>query len=216
MGETNMPQPLRLYLIRHGEVEDAVAGKLLGFTDPGLSNQGVEQARRLAENLATTQLSAIYSSDLLRARQTADAIAERRRMKVQPHAALREINMGEWEGRTVASVHAEAPERVEHLFTDPVSFQYPGGESFANFTARVQGALEQLRVTHQSGEIAIVAHGGVCRTIIGNVLGMPMRNWLRLAQDHGRLNVIEWYDVNPVLRLLNGALGFGVASYTSL
>jgi broad specificity phosphatase PhoE len=216
MSETNILKLLRLYLIRHGEVEDAAAGKLLGFTDPALSDHGLEQARRLAENLASIQLSAIYSSDLLRARQTADAIAEHRRIKVQPRVALREINMGEWEDRTIAAVHAEAPERVEQLFTDLALFQYPSGESFANFTARVQGALEQLMVTHQSGEIAIVAHGGVCRAIIGRVLGMPMRNWLRLAQDHGCLNVIEWYDANPVLRLLNGGLESGVASHSSL
>lgn len=216
MSETNKPQLLRLYLIRHGEVEVAAAGKLLGFTDPALSDHGLEQAGRLAENLACTQLSAIYSSDLLRARQTADAIAERHRMKVRPRAALREINMGEWEDRTIAAVHAEAPERVEQLFTDPASFRYPGGESFPNFTARVQATLEQLMVTHQSGEIAIIAHGGVCRAIIGSVLGMPMRNWLRLAQDPGCLNVIEWYDANPVLRLLNGGLESVVASPSSL
>ncbi|HEX8091925.1 MAG TPA: histidine phosphatase family protein [Blastocatellia bacterium] len=210
-----MPQLLRLYLIRHGEVEGAAAGKLLGFTDPPLSGRGVEQARLLAVNLAATQLSAIYSSDLLRAQQTAGAIAEGRRMKVQLRSTLREINMGEWEGRTMAAVHAEAPEKVGQLFTDPSLFQYPGGESFANFTERVQVALEQLIATHQIDEIAVVAHGGVCRAIIGTVLGMPMRNWLRLAQDHGCLNVIEWYDANPMLRLLNGRLESGAGSRAS-
>lgn len=215
MSETNTLQRLRLYLIRHGEVEGAAVGRLLGFTDPRLSNRGLEQASRLAENLASTQLTAIYSSDLLRASQTADAIAERHRMSVQPRAAFREINMGEWEGRTIADVHAEAPERVEQLFTDPASFKYPDGESFADFTARVQGALEQLMVTHESGELVLVAHGGVCRTIIGSALGMPMRNWLRLAQDQGCLNLIEWYDANPVLRLLNGGLESGAASHAA-
>ena len=206
MSETNPPQRRRLYLIRHGEVEGAAAGKLLGFTDPALSNQGFEQARRLAKTLASIRLEAIYSSDLLRARQTADTIAEPHRITVQPRAALREINMGVWEDRTVAAVHAEAPEMVERLFTDPASFQYPGGESFASFSARVQAGLEHVMATHQNGEIALVAHGGVCRAIIGRALGMPMRNWLRLAQDHGCLNVIEWYETNPVLRLLNGGL----------
>lgn len=119
--------------------------------------------------------------------------------------------MGNWEDRTIASVYAEAPKMVEHLFTDPASFHYPGGESFANFRARVQGALEQLMLTHQSSEVAIVAHGGVCRAIIGSILGMPMRNWLRLAQNHGCLNVVDWYDAHPVLRLLNhGCLSVGL------
>ena len=215
MSRTNAPQHLRLYLIRHGEVEGAAAGKLIGFTDPALSSRGLEQARRLAESLASTNLSAIYSSDLLRASRMAEAIAERHRLKAQPLVALREINMGEWEGRTMAAIYAESPKKVEQLFTHPASFQYPGGESFANFTARVQSGLERLIATHQSGEIAIVAHGGVCRAIIGSVLEMPMRNWLRLAQDPGCLNVIEWYDDNPVLQLLNSGLEAGVRWHTS-
>lgn len=211
MSETNTPQRLRLYLIRHGEVEGASTGKLLGHTDIVLSERGLEQARRLAEHLASAQLSAIYSSDLLRARRTAEAIAEHHCLKVQLRAALREINMGEWENRTMAAIHEEASEKVEQLFTDPASFQYPDGESFSNFTARVQSDLEQLIATHQNGEIAIIAHGGVCRAIVGSLLGMPMGNWLRLAQDHGCMNVIEWYDGNPVLRLLNSGLEARVA-----
>jgi broad specificity phosphatase PhoE len=203
MNETNSPGCLRLYLIRHGEVEGAATGKLLGFTDPVLSDRGIEQARRLAQYLASAQLSAIYSSDLRRALQTAGIIAEPHLMKVQSCAALREINMGEWEGETIATIYAKSPEKIEELFTDPISFQYPDGESFVNFTARVQDALAQLRVTHQSGNIAIIAHGGVCRAIIGSMMEISMCNWLRLAQSHGCLNVIEWYDDNPVLQLLN-------------
>jgi broad specificity phosphatase PhoE len=214
MSEMSAPQVLRLYLIRHGEAEGAGGGKLLGFTDPVLSDKGFEQARRLADKLATAQLAAVYSSDLMRAKATADVIAERHLLKAQVCAALREVNMGEWDGRAIDEIHTEAPEMVEQLFTDPASFQYPGGESFADFTARVEGALEQLKTAHGSGEIAVVAHGGVCRAIIGSALGLPMRNWLRLAQDHACLNVIEYYDGNPVLRLLNGALELEEASHS--
>ncbi|MGH9845038.1 MAG: alpha-ribazole phosphatase [Blastocatellia bacterium] len=203
MSKTNTSQCLRLYLIRHGEVEDAEAGKLIGQTDVALSERGIEQARRLAEKLAAAQLSAIYSSDLQRASLTAKVIAERSRMKVQLSAAWREINMGAWEGRLLAALHNEALEQITRLFSDPASFEYPNGESFGAFTARVQGALDQLLMTHRSGEIALVAHGGVCRAIIGGVLGMPMHNWLRLAQKYGCLNVIDWHDLNPMLELLN-------------
>jgi alpha-ribazole phosphatase len=216
MSETNTPQRLRLYLIRHGEVEGASAGKLFGHMDIVLSERGLEQACRLAEHLASVPLSAIYSSDLLRTMRTAEAIAERHCLKVQLRAALREINMGRWEDRTMAAIHEEAPERVEQLFTDPASFQYPDGESFANFTARVLSDLEQLIAAHQNGEIAIITHGGVCRAIVGSLLGMPMGNWLRLAQDHGCMNVIEWYYGNPMLRLLNGGLEARVAPLSSL
>jgi len=211
MKETSTQQRLRLYLIRHGEVEGAESGKLLGRTDTSLSARGLEQARKLAEVLSSAQLSAVYGSDLQRARVTAEIIAKRSNVKVQESAAWREIDMGEWDGRTMASLHDEAPQLVARLFDDPASFEYPGGESFECFTGRVLKAIDQLLMTHCKGEIVLVAHGGVCRAIIGSALGVPAKNWLRLAQDYGCVNVIDWYNGNPILQLLN--LGYsGVCS----
>jgi broad specificity phosphatase PhoE len=115
--------------------------------------------------------------------------------------------MGDWEGLTVAALGAEAPELVNKVFSDPASFQYPGGESFADFTARVQVALEELLGTHPKGDVVLVAHGGVCRAIIGSALGMPMHKWLCLAQHHGCLNIIEWYGGNPLVSLVHLCLG---------
>jgi broad specificity phosphatase PhoE len=207
MTETNSPKRLRLYLIRHGEVEQAAHGKLLGRTDVLLSVRGVEQSRQLAENLATARLSAVYSSDLRRARVTAEVIAQRHNLLVQENSSWREIDMGEWEGRTVAALHEESPVMIAQLFNDPTSFEYPGGESFAAFITRIKKSLGDLLTNHESGDIALVAHGGVCRTILGSVLGMPAPFWLRLAQDNCCLNVIDWYGTNPELRLLNGGLG---------
>jgi alpha-ribazole phosphatase len=203
MSETTTSPRLRLYLIRHGEIEPAAMGKLIGQIDAALSERGVEQARRVAEKLSSARLDAVYSSDLRRACRTAEIIAEHNRVNARPSAAWREIDMGAWEGRTLYALNAKVPEQVASLFNDPASFAYPGGESFADFTARIQGALDQLLLTHPSGEIALVAHGGVCRAIIGGILGMPMRNWLRLAQSYGCLNVITWYEAHPMLELLN-------------
>ena len=203
MNEANNQDRLRLYLIRHGEVEGAASGTLLGRTDTPLSKRGLEQAVKLAEVLSMAQLSAVYCSDLQRARVTAGIIAKRSNVKVQESAAWREIDMGEWDGRTMASLHDEVPQLVARLFDDPASFEYPGGESFACFTARVQNAVDQLLLTHKSGEVVLVAHGGVCRAIIGSALGIPAKNWLRLAQDYSCVNVIDWYDGNPMVQFLN-------------
>jgi len=207
MNETSTEERLRLYLIRHGEVEGAADGRLLGRTDTPLSERGLEQSRQLAEKLSAARLSAVYSSDLRRARVTAEIIAKRGNLIVQESCAWREIDMGEWDGCVVAALHEETPELVAQVFNDPASFQYPGGESFACFTARVLKAVGQLLMTHKSGEVVLVAHGGVCRVIIGSALGIPAKNWLRLAQDYSCLNVIDWYDGNPILQLLN--LGYG-------
>jgi len=203
MKETSTHERLRLHLIRHGEVEGAESGKLLGRTDTQLSARGLEQARQLAEMLSIAQLSAVYCSDLRRARATAEIMAKRNNLKVQESSAWREIDMGEWEGRTMASLHEEAPQLVARLFDDPASFEYPGGESFACFTGRVLNAVDQLLMMHSNGEVVLVAHGGVCRAIIGSVLGIPAKNWLRLSQDYACLNVIDWYNGNPLLQLLN-------------
>jgi alpha-ribazole phosphatase len=203
MSGTDSAPRLRMYLIRHGEIEPASMGKLIGRTDVALSERGVEQARRLAEKLSSVRLDAVYSSDLRRAIRTAEIIAGHNQERTRLSEAWREIDMGEWEGRALSALNDDEPERVASLFNDPDSFKYPGGESFVDFNRRVRGALDLLLQTHQNGEIALVAHGGVCRAIIGGVLEMPMRNWLRLAQDYGCLNVITWYELRPMLELLN-------------
>ena len=203
MNEKTNQERLRLYLVRHGEVEGAADGKLLGRTDAPLSKRGLEQSHALAEALSDAQLSAVYSSDLLRAKMTAEIIAQRGNLKVQESSAWREIDMGEWEGRTLAALHEESPALVAQVFNDPASFEYPEGESFAAFTARVQAALVQLLTTHDGSDVALIAHGGVCRAIIGNALGMPAKYWLRLEQAYCSLNVIDWYDHTPTVQLLN-------------
>jgi alpha-ribazole phosphatase len=203
MNHMSSQDCLRLYLIRHGEVEGIADGQLFGRTDRPLSEHGVAQAHQLAELLSTAHLSAVYCSDLQRAKMTAEIIARPTRLKVQVDSAWREIDMGDWEGRTVSALHNEAPQLVESLFTDPDSFKYPEGESFAAFTARVQSALDQLLMSHNGEQLALIAHGGVCRAIIGTALEIPMKNWLRLSQDYGCVNVIDWYDRNPTVRFLN-------------
>jgi len=209
MNKIANQKPLRLYLIRHGEVEGAETGRLFGRTDAPLSERGREQSRQLAEFLSTEPLARVYCSDLLRARTMAETIARRHNLEVQESTAWREIDMGDWEGRPMTSVHDESPELVAQLFNDPVSFVYPHGESFGVFTARIRGALNQLLASHDSRNIALITHGGVCRVIVGDALGMPAQNWLRLAQDYGCLNVIEWYDRNPTVKLMNGLTTLG-------
>jgi broad specificity phosphatase PhoE len=89
MNKIANEKPLRLYLIRDGQVEGAEPGKLLGRTDPRLSERGREQSRRLAEFLSTERLTSVYSSHLLRARTMADTIAKRSNLEVRESSAWR-------------------------------------------------------------------------------------------------------------------------------
>ncbi len=92
---------------------------------------------------------------------------------------------------------------------DPSAFRYPGGESFADFRARVDGALRGILAAHCEGEIAIVTHGGVCRVIMGSLLELAPRNLLRLSQDFGCMNVVDVFDGQPLVRLVNYLPGAG-------
>jgi len=160
-------------LIRHGEIEPAAIGKLIGQTDVALSERGVEQARRIAEKLSSVQLDAVYSIDLRRpCCQKAEIIAEHNQARAQPSVAWRKINMDAWEGCTLSALNDEAPQQIALLFDDSASFEYPDGKSFADFTVRTKWPLDQLLLIHPHGEIALVAQGGVCRSI-----SSARRNW---------------------------------------
>ena len=194
---------LRLYLIRHGEIEGANSGSIYGHTDVQLSAAGIEQSRRLAERLEGERLSAVYSSDLKRAIATAQSIAARHSLTVQTNTAWREIDMGKWDGLSLNDVYMQNEESVRLLFEEPESFQYPDGETFLAFNSRIEETVKDLLGKHAEGKVALITHGGVARAIIGTALGMPMRTWLRLAQGYGCLNIIDWYDGHPILDLLN-------------
>jgi alpha-ribazole phosphatase len=197
----NASEPLRLFLFRHGET--TATGKLIGHTDVALSARGHAQAAAVAEQFAAIAFTAIYASDLRRARQTAEPLAQRHGVAVQTAAVWREVNMGEWEGHTLAELYAASPEQVTQCFTDPEHFIYPGGEALADFAARIQRALTQLLQAHAHGQIALFTHGGVCRAILATALALPMSHWLRLAQDYGSCNIIEWRDGLPTVLCVN-------------
>jgi len=197
------PAQQRLFLVRHGEVSMPSPPVLYGHADVELSETGRKQSQWVTNILSNMPVTAIYSSDLKRAIDTAESIAKNHRIDVIRLEDLREINMGSWEGRTIAEISTEYPELMDCLYKNPIEFGYPNGESFAAFEKRVLTALSTIRSIHSNGAFAIVAHGGVCRIILGNALGIASQNWLRLSQDYGCINVIDWYDGSPVVRKVN-------------
>ena len=194
-------QPFQLYLMRHGEVEQAAQGRLHGWTDVALSPRGQAQAGWLAAELAHVEWQGAHCSDLQRTRYGAQLLLA----NAQADAAWREISMGAWEGCAFSELD---PQAVAQCFENPAAFTYPNGESFVGFAERIAKSLAALRQQHpHGGAVALVAHGAVNRAILGAALGLPINAWLRLAQDYGCLNLIEWYDwhplVRPLVRLVN-------------
>ena len=148
-----------LLLVRHGETDWNAEGRLQGHTDRPLSDFGRRQAEQLAEELAEEEIEAIYSSDLSRARGTAEIVGGRLGLPIELDSDLREKNWGTWEGLT-----AVERDRVEFV-----------GESTRAHRDRMLRALARISARHpNSGTVLVVTHGGSMRRVQTAVLGVAL------------------------------------------
>lgn len=143
-----------------------------------------------------------FCSPLLRARQTASYIAERKGLAVEIHDALREIHFGRWEGRRFDEIEQDDPEGARRWCADPLDFTFPGGDSARAFSARTEGYLRRLR--QDDGEnILLVSHGGVIRTLLVQALGLDPGDQFKFAVARGSLSIVELFENTAVLTRLN-------------
>ena len=148
-----------LLLVRHGETDWNAEGRLQGHTDRPLSDYGRRQARRLAEELEGEELEAIYSSDLARARETAEIVGERLGLPTVFDPDLREKDWGTWEG-----LDAVERDRVEFV-----------GESTEAHQERMLRALRRIAERHPGdGRVLVVTHGGSMRRVQTAAMGMAL------------------------------------------
>ena len=156
-----LEEATRLILIRHGETPWNRIARIQGHTDIPLSPLGLSQAERVAEALADEPLAAIYSSDLIRARQTAEALARVQGLPVRFDAGLRERAFGRFEGLTWEEISKGYPEDAMRWRRREPDFAVGGGESLNRFSARCLDAARRAAIAHPGQAIALVAHGGV-------------------------------------------------------
>lgn len=186
----------RLVLIRHGETAWNRATRIQGHTDIPLSPLGLAQAARLAEALSDEPLAAIYSSDLSRARQTAQALADVHGLPVRTDAQLRERAFGRFEGLSWQEIDKGYPEDAARWRRREPDFPVGGGESLNAFSARCLDAARRLAAAHPGRSIALVAHGGV--------LDCLYRAATRVALDAPRSWQLGNATVNRLLATPNG------------
>jgi probable phosphoglycerate mutase len=160
----------RILLARHGETDWNRAGRWQGQADPPLNDAGRGQAAELAERLAGDGIAAIYSSDLVRASQTARVVADRLGLAVVEDEGLREIDVGSWSGLTRAEVEQRFPEGYARWLGGELGHD---GETREELTERVVGAVERIAAGHPSETILVVTHGGAIRAIRRHADGDP-------------------------------------------
>lgn len=182
----------RIYVVRHGVTLWNREARFQGQIDVPLTEEGREQARRLAERLATSSPAAIWSSDLTRARDTAEIIAIRHGLRVHTTPLLRELMLGEWEG--LSRVEIEARGEADHLARyaqDPLRHRPPGGETLESAWERVLHAAVIIRTQYPQGDLIIVGHGGSLRALLCHAIGAPITSMRRIRLDNCSLSIIE-------------------------
>lgn len=183
----------RILLVRHGETEWNAAGRVQGWTDSRLSDRGRAQADRLAQRLAPSPLAAVYASDLSRAQETAQIIAQPQSLPVMTDARLRERGYGAWEGLTLSELETQFPEawhRYHHQRALDVPI--PGGETWEQVSERILPALHDLLAQTAHETIVFVGHGGSLRALILDALAAPLTTLLRLRLDNASLTRLDY------------------------
>ncbi|MDZ4806204.1 MAG: histidine phosphatase family protein [Candidatus Eisenbacteria bacterium] len=197
-------QRVPVILVRHGVTDWNRLGLVQGWTDIPLSDSGRAEASRLSLALASHAIGRIITSDLARARETAERVAEPHRLPVSSHPELREYHCGEWEGRPYLDIRADDRERFQSWFDDPET-PIPGGESMAMAERRATPLLEAvLSEMNGEGALLVVAHGGINRLLAAHLLGMPLESARRLRQDNASISIFEPFQDGWALRLWNG------------
>jgi broad specificity phosphatase PhoE len=154
--------PTTLVLVRHGETDWNRERRFQGHADTPLNDAGRRQAAELADMLRGERLTVVYTSPLRRASETARIVAERLGLQALELEALREIDVGDWQGLTIEEVRARYPEHVHGAW----HAGWPNGETHAEFDARVLPALLDLGTRHPDERVLGVTHAGPIRTAL--------------------------------------------------
>lgn len=212
MSEKNSNAPVgatRILLIRHGETAWNAERRLQGHLDIALNAEGERQAAALAEALSGETVDLIVASDLMRARQTAEAIARRRGQQIAVDPALRERCYGGFEGLLYSEIAARFPSEFAAWQARDVDAVLPPGanrgESFREFYERSVGAMRKHAAAHVGRTIALVAHGGVLECAYRAALGLSLETARdfkvlnasinRFEVEDGKLRLLSWGEV---------------------
>lgn len=195
---------MKCYLIRHAQTQWNFENRIQGHSDPPLSALGCEQAKRTAGYFSGRSIQALYTSHLIRSRQTAETIAQATGLTPTVIPGLSEIHLGAWEGLTPEEVNARYDGAYQVWKTEPSRVRIPGGEAVAAFHERVRATFAQIAADHREGEIVIVSHGGVIASWLADWVGAEYDQLLhRLVLDNGGISGVDCRTAPPCVLWVN-------------
>lgn len=160
-----------IYLIRHCEAEGNLFRRAQGHWNGRVTERGYVQLAKLIERFSGVHLDAVYSSDLVRARTTAEALARPRGLPVHVTERLREVYMGVWEGKPWGQLQHDWPEQMNNFNNSPDKWHVPGGEEFTHVQKRLTGIIKEIAAENEGGTVAIASHGMAIKMFLMGVIG---------------------------------------------
>ncbi len=183
---------MHLVLIRHGQTEWNAIGRWQGQADPPLNDTGRMQAQQTALELRSQHLDALFSSDLRRARETAEIIADVLSLEVQLEPRLCEVNLGDWQGLYSDEIRARWPEQMRLWLESPLTARPPNGESVHELDARVLAAVHDIAARYADKRVGIVAHELPIAIITIHAAGIPLEQLRTYIPANAAWREVEW------------------------
>jgi len=223
----------RLLLVRHGVTEWNQAGRYQGHQDVPLSETGREQAGRVADRLRSETITAAYSSDLRRARETASIILGERNVPLQLTPVLREMAFGGWEGLTAREIAERYPAEWDAWIRNPVLARPPGGEDLGELNARVTDFFRSMvqaprtasaqpdwfsyraageSTDHTSGTVLLVSHGGTVRALLAHLFEVRIELYWRFGIRPASVTILDLYPEGAVAEVIGDTSHLDVPS----
>jgi len=192
-----------IYLIRHGETAWNKEEIFRGRADVPLNEIGFREAELIGEYLKGMDIHVIYSSPLLRAKETARRIAQVFNLKVQPLVGITDMSFGKWEGRPLKEVQIYDREIYRQWREKPHLVRLPGGESLDEVRVRAMAALEEVIQYHKGMNLVLVSHRVINKVVICGILGIDNSHFWQIGQDTAAINLIQYKEGKYILSLLN-------------
>ena len=201
---------MKLILVRHGETKWNRENRVVGHIGIALSSNGRRQVELLAKKLENDSVSAIYSSPLKRAGETAEAIARFHGLKVMDEDAFKEIDAGEVEGLTFGEVMERHGVFFKDWMKGDPSLRMPGGESMTELQQRTWPAVEKIVEENTDRDVILVSHSLAIVSIITKALGMAPANFRRLRLSVASISILKFGDHGASLALFNDTCHLGI------
>jgi broad specificity phosphatase PhoE len=194
---------LMLYFLRHGQTEFSRSNSYCGSLDPQLTPDGVEMAEVFAKAYGSTPWQAVFSSPMKRTIATAKPLCSSIGIEPELRDGLKEINYGQWEGKSPETVSAEYHDDYIRWLADPAWYAPTGGEMAVAIASRSMQVIEEIKQRYQSGNVLIVAHKATIRIMLCSLMGIDVGRFrYRLGCPVGSVSVVEFTSHGPLLKAL--------------